>query len=232
VATLKEIWAFILSEAGQRLIQNIIAVVALLFAIRGVRNWSRERRDLRRAELAEKTLVASYRAKDAIGFVRSPFGWGGEGATRKRGQNETADQTQALDSAFAPIERLNKASDIFEEVQSLRYSISAAFNPAAARPLSVFMEVRAEIIAACHSKMHDVNQPGPMNDAAIARSERTDAVIWEGYGEPEKIVPRIDQAITDLEKSFRPHVEASFRLARFWRWPNWLSWGKKPMETR
>jgi len=232
VAALQEIWAFVLSEAGQRLIQNIIAIVALIFAIRGVRNWSRERRDLRRAELAEKTLVAAHRAKDAIGFVRSPFGWGGEGATRKRGQNETADQTQGLDSAFAPIERLNKASDIFEEVQSLRYSISAAFSPAAAKPLSVFMEVRAEIIAASHSKMRDISQPGPMNDAAIARSERNDAVIWEGYGEAEKIVPRIERSIADLEKAFRPYVEATFRISGFWpRWPAWFTWRGKTDAT-
>lgn len=229
MAAFQALWTFVLSEPGQRLIQNVIAVTALVFAIRGVRNWSRERRDLRRAELAEKTLVAAYRAKDAIQFVRSPFGWGGEGATRKRSGNETADQTQALDSAFAPIERLNKASDIFEEVQSLRYNIGAAFSLAAARPLSVFLEVRAEIIAASNSKMREATRTGPMSDAAIAHMEKTDAVIWEGYGEDEKIVPRLEQAIAELEKSFRPYVEATFRLSRFW--PTWLTWGKKTDGT-
>ena len=225
MAAFQALWTFVLSEPGQRLIQNVIAVTALVFAIRGVRNWSRERRDLRRAELAEKTLVAAYRAKDAIQFVRSPFGSVGEGATRKRDPNETTDQTQALDSAFAPIERLSRASEIFEEVQSLRYSIGAAFSLTAAKPLTVFMEVRAEIIAASHSKMRDATRDGRVTEAAIAHAEKMDAVIWEGYGEDEKIVPRLDQAIADLEKSFRPYVEATFRLAYFW--PSWLTWGKK-----
>lgn len=214
------IGTFAISDAGQRMIQNAIALAALAFAIRGVRNWNQERRDLRRAELAEKTLATTLRAKDAIAFVRSVFGNAAEGETRKRGPNETPDQARALDSAFAPIERVNKVAAIFEEIQSLKYSISAAFSPPAAQPLSVFMEVRAEIIAASFSKMRDIDHPGPMNDAAIARSERNDAVIWEGYGEAETIVPRIDTAIAALEARFRPYVEATFKAPNgIFKWP-------------
>jgi hypothetical protein len=220
-AMFSAIGAFAISDAGQRLIQNGITLAALLVAIKGVRNWNQERRDLRRAELAEKTLATTYRAKDAIAFVRSPFGFGGEGQSRKHGANESEEKSAALDSAFAPIERANKAAAIFEEIQSLRYSISAAFSPAAAQPLSVFMEIRAEIIAASQSRMRDITQPGPINDAAIARSERNDAVIWEGYGEADTIVSRVDGAIAALEAQFRPYVEATFKPPnRFFKWRN------------
>jgi hypothetical protein len=86
------------------------------------------------------------------------------------------------------------------------------------------MAVRVEIIAASHSKMGDIVHPGPNNQAAIDRSERNDAVIWEGYGEAETIVPRIDASITALEATFRPYVEATFRSANWW--PKWFK--KKP----
>src|SRR3954470_23878952 len=113
------VWSFLISDAGQRLIQNLIAIGALFLAVRGVRNWNRERRDLRRAELAEKTLAAAYRAKDAFRFVRSPAGWGGEGSTRKRDEGESKTLSEALDRAFTPIERLNKMSEVFDELRSL-----------------------------------------------------------------------------------------------------------------
>jgi hypothetical protein len=204
------VWAYLFSDAGQRLIQNIIAIMALALAVRGVRNWNRERRDLRRAELAEKTLATAYRAKDAFRFVRSPAGWAGEGSTRKRGESEPKNISEALDRAFTPIERLNKMSDVFDELRSLHYSIAAAFGTKTAEPLDTFLTVHNEIIFAAHSQMRAIWRGGPTTEASIVRAERDEDVVWDG-GEGDAITLRLDAAIAQLEATFRPHVEATFR---------------------
>ncbi len=169
-----------------------VAITALTFAIRGVRNWNRERRDLRRAELAEKTLALGHRAFDAIATVRAPFAHAGEGASRRRGEGETPEIARALDIAFTPIERLNSAGEIFEEIKALRYSLAAAFSLHDAEPLLVFLTVHVEIASAAYSKMRDILGPRQRDQsAAIARSERNDAVIWSGYADPDPIAARL-----------------------------------------
>jgi hypothetical protein len=222
-----ELWEFVISESGQALTQNVIAASALAFAVRGVRTWRQERRDLRRAELAEQTLTVAYRAKDAFAMVRSPFSFGGEGATRPRGPNESDKEARALDQAFVPIERLYKIADLFDQIQGLRYSASAAFQPKAAEPLGVFLRIRNEINNVAMSDRREAanaarGQGATMDDKAIERSEKREAVIWEGSQEPDAIVARIDAAISELEQTMRPHVEANFRplagrLSQWWK---------------
>jgi hypothetical protein len=198
-------------------------VFALVFAVRGVRTWNQERRDLRRAELAEKTLTIAHRAKDAIGVVRSPFGYAGEGSTRKREPNESDREAEALDRAFAPIERLNTIGDVFDEIQSLRYSLTAAFGRQVPEPLLVFLRVRNEIAGAARINMREAldavrGRDAAMDRNAVGRAERREAIIWEGLNDPDAIVARLDAAIADLERTFRPYVEATFRPLS-WSWP-------------
>lgn len=220
-----QLLAFVISDAGQAFIQNVIAVVALIFAIRGVRTWRQERRDIRRAELAEQTLAVAHRAKDEIAMVRSPHGHGGEGSTRQRGPNESSQEAEALDGTFVPIERLNKIADVIDQIQGLRYSLTAAFGGEAAEPLMVFLQVRREIIVAAQINMRETfdavrGRRAPMDDKAVERSEKREAVIWEGSRDPDEIVARLDSAIADLERTFRPYVEAKFRPLpdRFFKW--------------
>ncbi|MCA3564130.1 MAG: hypothetical protein IOC90_10145 [Methylocystis sp.] len=46
----------------------------------------------RRQELAEELLSGFYEARDAMKSVRSPFGHSGEGSSRTRDENETAEE--------------------------------------------------------------------------------------------------------------------------------------------
>lgn len=200
-----------LSDAGQRLAQNIIAVAAIILAARGVRNWSRERRDLRRAELAEQSLAVAYRARDAISSVRSPFGHSGEGSSRKREPGETPEQQERRDSAFAPVERLSHIHSLFEELQSIKYNVTAAFGVAAAEPLNEFLKVRNEIISAARMRytLHD-RPPVRITPELQDLENRYEAVIWQ-LSETDEIASRLNAAVDQLEHKFRPYVEARFR---------------------
>jgi hypothetical protein len=205
-------WLF--SEAGQTFLQNVIAGVAVFLAARGVRNWSLERRDLRRAELAEKSLEAAYRIRDTISAVRSPWSSGEEGSSRKREEGETDELRRLRDIAYVQIERLNKHAAQFEELLSLRYSVSAAFGKEPASLFDPFFTVRKDIINAARMKYRTSGRDGQY----VEQARQRDAVIWEGAEAPDKIVDLLNEAIEKLEKRFRPYVEARFQVPRLFRW--------------
>jgi hypothetical protein len=206
-------WQFFISDAGQRALQNLLGLAALFLAVRGVRNWNQERRDVRRAELAERALASAYRCRDVIANVRSPIGYQGEGQSRKAEEGETPGQKQQRDSAFVPVERLNAHQALFEELASLAYSLDAAFGPSAADPLLAFNRARFKIMAAARSKFRMVDSTQDLTERDIARMERDDATIWSGMDNDE-ISKDINDAVALLEVKFRPYVEASFRRFR------------------
>lgn len=210
-------WNLFLSDVGQRLFQNLLAALALFFAVRGVRNWNLERRDIRRAELAEQALALAYRARDAIAEVRDPSSFGNEGSTRKRADDEAPESSRALDLAFVPIERLSRSAKVFDTMQSLAYNLDAAFGRDTASPLGQFRLARGKIWAASLSKMRRAAQTGERRQLTaqdIERAERDDAAIWSGL-DGDEIKPAIDAAVKALEVAFRPYVEARFRARRY-----------------
>lgn len=209
---LQVFWEWFVLESTQRVLQTSIGALALIFAIRGVRNWNRERRDVRRAELAEQSLAVAYRARDAIATVRFGAGFSVEGSTRKPEPNETPALKDARDSAFIPIERLNDFNSVFEEIQTLRYAVTAAFGETAAKPLTQFLEVRNRIIAAARSNYRMASDPHALlTDAAAARMQKNDAILWDNMDESDPIKADLDASIAKLEAKFRPYVEASLK---------------------
>jgi hypothetical protein len=93
--------------------QSLSVIVASAVAIYGIDAWRRQFVGRRRIELAEETLALFYQARDIIRAIRSPFGWSGEGQTRKRAPNERPEDKEALDRAYVLIERYNKNIEIF-----------------------------------------------------------------------------------------------------------------------
>jgi hypothetical protein len=87
------------------LIKNISIIIASWTAVYGTDQWRRECRGKRQAELAEEVLSLFYEAQDAVRHIRNPFGFGGEGASRKAGENETPEEKDAFDKAFVIFER-------------------------------------------------------------------------------------------------------------------------------
>ena len=211
---------YLLSDPGQRLIQNILGILALCFAVRGVRNWNRERRDIRRGELAERALAHAYRLRDAISIVRSPFGFQGEGASRKSDSSETPEKKQRLDEAFTSIERLSQFKNEFEELATLAYSIDAAFGPKSAAPLREFNIVRNSIVVAARSRMRRAHRDAEqLSEHDLTAIERDEGIIWSG-ADDDQIAQKLNAAVSDLEARFRPFVEARFDTSRyrdFWK---------------
>ena len=76
-----------------------------IIAKAGLEKWHKETIGERKTELAEEVLARMYQALDVIQAVRSPVNFSNEGSTRQKAEWETKDDTAALSSYFAAIER-------------------------------------------------------------------------------------------------------------------------------
>jgi len=101
--------------------QSASVILASLFAIYGIDAWRREFIGKRRMELAEEVLALFYQARDVIRAIRSPFGYVGEGGTRKTASDERPEDKEALDQAFVLVERYNRNIEPFSRIHALRY---------------------------------------------------------------------------------------------------------------
>lgn len=135
------------SEVVSNLIDIITALIyavatcfAACAAIWGIRSWRKEFRGKRQIELAEDALALFYEAEKAIIAIRSPLGYGGEGETRKQGENETPEQKVARDRAFVVSERYKEREQVFNKLLSMRYRFMAQIGKTEAQP---FEEMRS-----------------------------------------------------------------------------------------
>lgn len=68
------------------LIESLAVIIASsivsISAYIGISSWRKEIKQRKEYDLAEEVLALFYEAKDIISFIRSPFGWSGEGKTR------------------------------------------------------------------------------------------------------------------------------------------------------
>ena len=197
--------------------QNVSIILASLFAIYGFDAWRREHVGVRRIELSEEVLSLFYQARDAIESIRSPFGFGGEGQTRKPNENETAEEKQSLDQAYVLIERYNKHSELFSRIHSLRYKFMALLGQEAAQPFDELNKIVNELLFASHQMARLAKQPlRHFNSEAEEKKDRvnylkTDRVYYAG-GDDDPIAPRVNQTISSIEETCRHIIESKSTL--------------------
>jgi hypothetical protein len=108
------------AESVLQVIQAVSLIVAALTAIYGINAWRSEFVGKKRIDLAEEVLVRFYEARDAIGAIRNPFGYVGEGSTRQAGEHESAEEKQIFDKATSSL----SAAKTQGSVQSTQSQIS------------------------------------------------------------------------------------------------------------
>ena len=193
--------------------QSASVIIASLFAIYGIDAWRREFIGKRRIELAEEVLALFYQAKDIIEAIRSPFGYGGEGETRKPGPNEPPEQKQALDQAYVLIERYNRHIEIFSRIHALRYRFMAQFNATASQPFDDLNRVINELILSAQRKARLSTTPEwrlRTEDAADKHHEKyleIDRIYYSG-SEDDPIAPRVEKIVSDIEATCKAIIES------------------------
>jgi len=193
--------------------QSASIILASLFAVYGIDAWRREFIGKRRMELAEEVLALFYQARDILQAIRSPFGYVGEGATRKASDTERPEDKDALDHAFVLIERYNKHIDTFSRIHALRYRFMAQLGSDAATPFNDLNGVVNELILASRQMARLSTRPDRSfrTEADIEKHQRemekVDAVFYSG-SENDPIEPRVEAIVAKMERTCKAIIES------------------------
>jgi hypothetical protein len=212
-----------LTEAAS-IAQSVSVILAALFAIYGFDAWRREHIGKRRIELAEDVLALFYQARDAIAHIRSPFGFGGEGSTRKPAENEKPEHKQALDGAYVLIERYRTHTELFAKLHALRYRFMAQIGVESAKPFDELSRVVNELI----SSAHEMARLSTVPDWSIRSAEAEDKhherllkvhnIYYGAGGDDDPIEPRVTKLVQEIEATCRGIIESKGTLFALFNW--------------
>lgn len=190
-----------------RIVSATIYAVATIFAacvaIYGIKSWREDFRGKRQIELAEDVLALFYEAKNAIIAIRSPLGYGGEGTTRKQGENETPEQKKARDNAFVVFERFKEREQVFNKLLSLRYRFMAQIGRETEKPFEEIRSITNKIFIAARMLADlwstDITYYTPKRQEKHFESvQKYKDIFWEGAPEDE-LSERLEKAVLDME---------------------------------
>jgi hypothetical protein len=159
----------------------------------------------RRADLAERTLIAFYEARDVFTLVRSRGIFGGEGSSRQSSESEGEDQKKRRDTYFVPIERLIKEKKLFARLQSLRYAFAANFGTTTREPFNAIWEAHNRIASSASVLIQLTFDGDDDHRSSRAGNEPLlNAIGWGPADRPDEIDQKIEKAVTDIEAVCRP----------------------------
>lgn len=197
--------------------QSVSIVIASIMVFYSFDAWRREFVGKRQMELAEEVLALFYQARDIIESIRNPFGYEGEGQSRKPGSRERPEDKEALDGAYVLIERYNRNLEVFARISALRYRFMAQFGPVAARPFDDLVRLINELLLAARRRAQLLTVPERAfrSEADMekhqARANEVDRIYYAG-DEDDPISPRVAQLVNEMESTCRAIIESQGTL--------------------
>lgn len=187
------------------LIQSACVIIASLTAVYGITSWRREAKWKRKYELAEEVLSLFYECKEKIDIIRSPFGYTGEGKTRKRSENEKPDESEIMDMAYVFIERYEKEKGPFIRLFSLKFRFIAVFGKKAEEPFNEMSKIIREIMLAANrlgdrywkdqGRRKFTEQQFQQH---LDEMEKYEAIVWAGF-ENDELDKKVNKCIEKIE---------------------------------
>lgn len=205
------------------ILESVSIIIAAWSVIISLNAWRREYIGKRNLELAEEILALFYEARDAIIGIRSNFGYGGEGSTRKASENESPEEKRIYDRAFVTIERYNKRIELFSKIYSMRYRYMARFGSDTVNPFNEIQSIVNEILMSAddlalywkdQSSLTSIDQPRFQEN--LNKIRELESIIWN-RGKDDPIMPRINNVVADIEAQSRKILEPS-RTDRIKQW--------------
>src|SRR6266446_2425229 len=182
--------------------QAMAVVVTAVYASKGLKAWRQQMIGKRRIEVAEEALVAAYKARANLNFVRSPFGFAGEGGSRRPEEGETASDTERLNRAFAPLERIQKCNDDLAEISKIAVLVQVHFGAEEAEHFKVIIQSFNKVAIAATMLM----ETGEDRDAETRGDKRTWRATIYAHGNGT-ITREVEEAITKIEDLCRRHLK-------------------------
>lgn len=206
-------------KIGAPIIQAISVCITAVFASIGLNAWRRQVVGKRALEIAEETLLATYKVRGVIRQARRPTL--GAGATRpKPEQPEEQRVAEDRNMYYATIETLRKNVDTFAKFEQCCELCIVYFGERARKPFRQIYECIWSMESAVSVLMRDAGLTArtPQHVEELERRHRENgAVVWEAEdGKPDPIRRKVNAAVTEIEAMCAPHVRIDTRNTVPW----------------
>jgi hypothetical protein len=192
-------------KAAPSIIQAISVAITAYFASRSLSAWRTQLIGKRKFEIAEETIVAAYKARDVLSWVRNPAVFSGEKLERPLQPHESDGEKRLRDTFFAPIQRIKDTSDDFAQLGKMRHLCQAHFGDEASSAIDEFFKIRSEISIAANMLIEHVGEDSGTEETKKFYADlRWD--IWGTGNEKDKLKPRIDKALQTLSGICTKHL--------------------------
>lgn len=200
-------------------IESTGIIIASLTATLGLYTWRKEARWKKKNELAEEVLYNLYDARDRFRTIRHPFAHPSEGETRPSTKQESPEEKSLRNYAYTTIERYNKNSEPFLNLEKLKYRFAIYFGEENASSISNLLSLKNEVLSASYkyanySIEHNKKVRMNMNEIYIENQiqqlnkqlEIFASIIWENYADEDSINIRLNTIIKNLENVLNKYI--------------------------
>ncbi|MEM7738679.1 MAG: hypothetical protein AAF267_23150 [Deinococcota bacterium] len=208
---------------------QLIALIAQTFGvlsacwaiIAGIDAWKREFIGKRQIELAEEALSTFFELKDAMAMIRNPLSYDGEGKSRKKSEDEKADEAKLLDRGYIVFERYETKKEIFNKFFKLKYRFMAFFGSDTEDIFQLTIKTRDKVfIAARRLAIHYwPRQGGQMSDKEfekhLNKMQKYEGIFWDTYDSGDEIRNDLHEIQVKLEQATKPVFEQKAKSYEF-----------------
>ncbi len=192
------------------IIEKAAIIIASITAIYGINSWRRETTWKRKYELAEEVLSLFYEVRENLKLIRSPFSFTNEGSSRKKSENETAQETEKYNEAYVYIERYEKLKEPFIKLKTLKYRFMAVFGKQCEFSFDEVQDCLGTVLATydllCNhywKKERTAPKSQEHLESLVEKIESLESIIWSNTSDNDEIDKRISDAINKIEEIVR-----------------------------
>jgi len=187
------------------LLKEISLLIGIWVAIYGIDSWRREHKGKRQIELAEETLALFYEARDVISYIRNPLSHTSETDSVERGESEPEVKYECRKQASIVYKRYNEHQALFNRIHSMRYRFMAQIGKEQAQPFDDLRKIVNELLSSANRLAHlwarDYFRTEEQQKEYSETVEKLEAVFWDRCNDEDPINPRLNQVVSDIEKT-------------------------------
>lgn len=153
----------------------------------------------RRVELAETVLSDFYQMTAVLKEVRNPGAFSSEWEDRTPAENETEGEAQTRNTYYVPLGRIKRNSEFISGMMSRRYRSRATLGVEIDQAFQDVHEILVSVQVSAGMLMRLIGRDGDRR-GNNALWDKCEADIWMGYGEPDRLEEKMQQAVASAER--------------------------------
>jgi hypothetical protein len=196
-------------------IESLAVISASGAAVWGINTWQREHVGRRRIDLAEETLTLFYEVCEVINGARSAIGWESEYREAEKRQNEASGKESGPQGILIVTDRLNRRSDLFAKIRTLRYRFAAVFGHGAEKPFYDLVRLKNEVVIA-ERRLPELRRErsrstGEAEAKCAQRIGELSDVVEGGGDDSDPTTQRLKEIVEQVERVCRPVIQGGQR---------------------